>query len=228
MENPDRVGSLSVYKHLIRSQDWSTTFDHDIPFWYWHARTPEKRLFDSPQRFPTRTFWHARWDRVNNVFSNITIGKTANNPYARTYSHCLRHSSSSFRLHTAAACRNLSSEEVHKRFGLHSLSTEVMPGDEDLTVPSPDNSESLDKRFDEALERFEAVMTVRMDEFQQARQRISKEASTTLQVLKAFKPEEHQRQINTIFNKLGEHADVNKRTQEQLTKTALDVIDIRK
>ena len=67
-----------------------------------------------------------------------------------------------------------------------------------------------------------------MEEFQQTMQKVFKEASATLQVFKTFKPKEHQRQMTTIFTKLGDHADANKRTQEQLTKTALDVLDIRK
>jgi hypothetical protein len=59
-------------------------------------------------------------------------------------------------------------------------------------------------------------------------QKDSKETTAALQIFRAFKPEEHQRQMNTVFAKLGDHADANKQTQERMTKMVLDVLDIRK
>jgi hypothetical protein len=45
----------------------------------------------------------------------------------------------------------LSPEDVHKQFGLHPQSTEVMPGGEDSVVLPSIDSESLDKKFEEAI-----------------------------------------------------------------------------
>ena len=59
-------------------------------------------------------------------------------------------------------------------------------------------------------------------------QKASQETSAALQIPRVFKPEEQQRQMNTIFTKLGDHADANKQTHERMSKMALDVIDIWK
>ena len=98
----------------------------------------------------------------------FAIGKTKSNPYAKVYSHCLKHSASDYLLHTSAACRGLSPADLHARFGLHPQPVATMPGNEDSPVLSPTASESLDKKMEEAIQRFEAAMNVRTEEFQRA------------------------------------------------------------
>lgn len=108
------------------------------------------------------------------------------NPYAKGFAHCLKHSYVDYTPHNSATCRRLTPEEVQRQFGLHLLTTETMPKNANALPSSPLDSSALNKKIDDIIQCFEAAMKTQAEEFQLALQKTANETSIALQLLKEF------------------------------------------